>query len=51
MRDRVQHPSLIPGFEANAPRMRVEFVKASHFIVDTHPDLVLDRARELFDLP
>ena len=50
VRDRVQHPSLIPGFEANAPRMRVELVKASHFIVDTRPDLVLDRARELFEL-
>ena len=49
VRDRVQHPSLIPGFEANAPNMRVELVKASHFIVDTRPDLVLDRARELFE--
>ena len=45
-----QHPSLIAGFEPNAPRMRAELVKASHFIVDTRPDLVLDRARELFEL-
>jgi pimeloyl-ACP methyl ester carboxylesterase len=50
VRDRVQHPSLIPGFEANAPRMEVELVKASHFIVDTRPDLVLDRAQRLFGL-
>ncbi|MBA2546630.1 MAG: alpha/beta fold hydrolase [Solirubrobacterales bacterium] len=49
-RDRVQHPSLVAGFEPNAPRMRAELVKASHFIVDSRPDLVLDRARELFGL-
>lgn len=47
--DHVQDERLLPGFERNAPNMRLELVPdAGHFIVDQKPDLVLARARELF---
>lgn len=47
--DRVQHVSLLRGFERNAPRMELELVPGvGHFIVDERPELVLDRARALF---
>jgi pimeloyl-ACP methyl ester carboxylesterase len=47
--DHVQDASLLPGFERNAPNMRLELVPGvGHFIVDEQPELVLDRARELF---
>jgi pimeloyl-ACP methyl ester carboxylesterase len=47
--DRVQHPSLLPWYEGNAPEMDVELVpKVGHFIVDEVPDLVLNRARSFF---
>jgi len=45
--DHVQNHRLLPGFEPNAPNMRVELVPdTGHFIVDERPDLVLQRARE-----
>ena len=48
--DAVQKSISLRGFERNAPRMEVEVVPGvSHFIVDERPDLVLDRARTLFD--
>jgi pimeloyl-ACP methyl ester carboxylesterase len=47
--DHVQEERNLPGFEDNAPNMRLELVPdAGHFIADQKPDLVLDRARELF---
>jgi pimeloyl-ACP methyl ester carboxylesterase len=47
--DKVQNQRLLPGFERNAPNMRLELVPGcGHFIVDERPDLVLSRARELF---
>jgi pimeloyl-ACP methyl ester carboxylesterase len=47
--DHVQDERLLPGFERNAPNMRVELVPGcGHFIVDEKPELVLERARELF---
>ena len=47
--DRVQHHSLLRGFERNAPRMELELVPGvGHFIVDERPQLVLERARGLF---
>jgi len=37
------------GWEAHADDMRVEFVPGcGHFIADERPELVLDRALELF---
>jgi hypothetical protein len=37
------------GFEQNAPNMRLERVPdTGHFIVDEQPELVRDRAMELF---
>jgi pimeloyl-ACP methyl ester carboxylesterase len=48
--DHVQNHRLLQGFERNAPNMRVELVPdCGHFIVDERPELVLTRARELFD--
>jgi pimeloyl-ACP methyl ester carboxylesterase len=47
--DHVQDERLLPGFERNAPSMRLELVPGcGHFIVDEKPELVLERARELF---
>jgi pimeloyl-ACP methyl ester carboxylesterase len=47
--DQPQDHRLLPGFEQNAPNMRLELVPgAGHFIVDQRPELVLERARELF---
>jgi pimeloyl-ACP methyl ester carboxylesterase len=47
--DHVQDARLLPGFERNAPNMRLETIPGvGHFIVDERPDLVLDRARALF---
>jgi pimeloyl-ACP methyl ester carboxylesterase len=47
--DHVQDSRLLPGFERNAPNMRLETIPSvGHFIVDERPDLVLDRARALF---
>jgi pimeloyl-ACP methyl ester carboxylesterase len=44
--DRVQDARLLPGFERNAPNMRLELVPGvGHVIVDEQPELVLDRAR------
>ncbi|MGH2923319.1 MAG: alpha/beta fold hydrolase [Solirubrobacterales bacterium] len=48
--DAVQRAIPLAGYERHAPRMEVEVVPgASHFIVDERPDLVLERARTLFD--
>ncbi|HET8593256.1 MAG TPA: hypothetical protein VFL56_06285, partial [Solirubrobacterales bacterium] len=48
--DHVQDARLMPGFEPYAPSMRLELVPGvGHFIVDERPELVLERARELFD--
>jgi len=45
--DHVQDHRLLPGFERNAPNMRVELVEdAGHFIADQKPELVLRRAQE-----
>ncbi|HEX2359000.1 MAG TPA: alpha/beta hydrolase [Solirubrobacterales bacterium] len=47
--DRVQHHSLLRGFERNAPDMELELVPGvGHFIADERPELVLDRAQRLF---
>ena len=47
--DHVQDERLLPGFERNAPNMTLELVQGrGHFIVDEEPELVLERARELF---
>jgi pimeloyl-ACP methyl ester carboxylesterase len=47
--DKVLDHRLLPGFERNAPNMRLELVPGvGHFIVDERPDLVLERARSLF---
>jgi pimeloyl-ACP methyl ester carboxylesterase len=47
--DHVQDARLLPGYERNAPNMRLELVPGSgHFIVDERPELVSERARELF---
>ena len=47
--DHVQDERLMPGFEPYAPNMRLELVPGvGHFIVDERPELVLERARELF---
>ena len=47
--DSVQKSIPLRGYERNAPNMEVEVVPgASHFIVDERPELVLERARELF---
>jgi pimeloyl-ACP methyl ester carboxylesterase len=47
--DHVQDERLLPGFEGNAPNMRLMLVPGSgHFIVDERPDLVLEQARRLF---
>jgi pimeloyl-ACP methyl ester carboxylesterase len=47
--DHAQDERLLPGFEPYAPNMRLELVPGvGHFIVDERPELVLERARELF---
>lgn len=47
--DKVLDHRLLPGFERNAPNMRLELVPGvGHFIVDERPSLVLERARSLF---
>jgi pimeloyl-ACP methyl ester carboxylesterase len=47
--DHVQDARLMPGFEPYAPNMRLELLPAvGHFIVEERPELVLERARELF---
>lgn len=47
--DPVVQPSLIAGYESHADTMNVETVPdCGHFIVDEHPDLVTQRAKELF---
>jgi pimeloyl-ACP methyl ester carboxylesterase len=49
IRDHAQNHRLLPGFERNAPNMRLELVPdCGHFIVDERPELVLTRAREFF---
>jgi pimeloyl-ACP methyl ester carboxylesterase len=48
-KDQVQDHRQLPGFERNAPNMRLElFPDVGHFIVEERPELVLKRARELF---
>jgi pimeloyl-ACP methyl ester carboxylesterase len=47
--DPVLTERLVAGYEEHADDMTVEVIgDCSHFIVDERPDLVLDRARELF---
>ena len=47
--DAVQKSISLDGYERNAPRMEIEVVPgATHFIVEERPELVLERARELF---
>jgi pimeloyl-ACP methyl ester carboxylesterase len=47
--DKVLDHRLLSGFERNAPNMRLELVHGvGHFIVDERPELVRERARELF---
>jgi pimeloyl-ACP methyl ester carboxylesterase len=48
-RDRYLDPLLAEGFEGNAEEMALELVPDSgHFIVDEKPELVAERARQLF---
>jgi pimeloyl-ACP methyl ester carboxylesterase len=45
--DNAQDARLMPGFERNAPNMRLELVEGvGHFTSDERPELVLDRIRE-----
>jgi pimeloyl-ACP methyl ester carboxylesterase len=47
--DRYVSPRLLPGYEAHADDMEAELVPDSgHFVVDERPDLVIERARQLF---
>jgi pimeloyl-ACP methyl ester carboxylesterase len=47
--DHVLDHCQLPGFERNAPNMQLETVPGiGHFIVEERPDLVLERARDLF---
>jgi pimeloyl-ACP methyl ester carboxylesterase len=47
--DSVQRTIDLSGYERNAPELEIEVVpEASHFVVDEHPQLVVERARELF---
>ena len=47
--DPVITPALIAGYEQHADAMTTEIVpNCSHFIADEYPDLVAERARELF---
>jgi pimeloyl-ACP methyl ester carboxylesterase len=47
--DPVLTPRLVAGYESHADRMTTEFVPdCGHFIADERPQLVLDRARDLF---
>ena len=49
--DRVQDHRVLPGFERNAPNMRLEVVPgAGHFIADEQPKLVLSRARDFLGI-
>ena len=48
--DRALPYSLLQGYEQHADDMQIELVDdCGHFIVDEMPDLVADRARELFE--
>lgn len=50
--DRFLRPSMLAGYERHADDMRVELVAGcGHFIADERPDLVAERARELFQGP
>jgi pimeloyl-ACP methyl ester carboxylesterase len=45
----ISHRLVTSGYEARAPRLEVELVpEAGHFLVNERPDLVAERARELF---
>jgi pimeloyl-ACP methyl ester carboxylesterase len=47
--DAVQRMISLNGYHSNAPNLKIEVVPgASHFIVEERPELVLERARELF---
>jgi pimeloyl-ACP methyl ester carboxylesterase len=47
--DKALRPQLLAGYERHADEMRVELVPGcGHFIADERPDLVAERARELF---
>jgi pimeloyl-ACP methyl ester carboxylesterase len=47
--DAVQKSFSLDGYARNAPNLEIEVVPgATHFIVEERPDLVLERARELF---
>jgi pimeloyl-ACP methyl ester carboxylesterase len=47
--DFVVRPEMLHGYERYADDMEIEFVPgASHFIADERPELVAERARELF---
>jgi pimeloyl-ACP methyl ester carboxylesterase len=47
--DAVISPRQLAGFEEHADDMRLELVPdCGHFIADERPDLVADRALELF---
>ena len=49
--DRVQDHRVLPGFERNAPNMKLELVPGvGHFIADEQPELVLSRAREFLGI-
>jgi pimeloyl-ACP methyl ester carboxylesterase len=51
LEDRIVRPAHLRGFEPYADDMTVEMVAGiGHFIVDERPDLVLARARELFEV-
>jgi pimeloyl-ACP methyl ester carboxylesterase len=50
--DTALRPRLLAGYERHADEMRVELVPGcGHFIADERPDLVAERARELFTEP
>lgn len=50
--DRALRPEVLAGYERHADDMEVEFVPGcGHFIADEMPELVAERARELFAPP
>jgi len=50
--DPVVRPELLAGYEPYADEMSVEVVeRCGHFVAEARPDVVVERARELFDTP
>jgi pimeloyl-ACP methyl ester carboxylesterase len=49
--DPVIRPDILAGYEPYADEMGIEQVeRCGHFVAEEHPELVIERARELFGL-